>query len=472
MGDREMLRLKNTLTRNYEDLKPLEDNLVKIYACGPTVYDYGHIGNFRTFVAVDILRRYLKYLGYRVLHVMNITDVEDKIIRGMIQQNKSLKEYTDFYISAFLEDCRSLNIEPPEVMPRATDHLPEMINLMEHLAERGHTYQSDGSLYFSIGSLPGYGKLSGLKIEGNIAGARVDVDEYDKADARDFVLWKAGKEPDEPSWPSPFGEGRPGWHLECSAMSMKYLGDSFDIHCGGVDLIFPHHENEIAQSEGATGKQFVKLWLHAEFLLVEGQKMSKSKGNYYTVRDLVSQGHPPMAIRYLLLSSPYRTQLNFTLAGLEAAEKALEGLRTFKRRVTDFDGKPVSHKRVQDALARAREGFEVGMNDDLNTSNALAALHELRREVNTAMDLGEFGNEDRSSLLDLLTRIDSVLGVMGSEEDSIDADLAADVEKKIQDRNDARKNRDFARADRIRDELATKGILLEDTPKGTKWKKK
>jgi len=310
-----MLKLQNTLTRALEEFKPLEGNTVRMYACGPTVYDYGHIGNFRTFVAVDVLRRYLKYLGYEVLHVMNITDVEDKIIRRMLESGQSLEEYTEFYTQAFLEDTKALNIEQPEVIPRATKHIPEMVELMKRLADTEHTYTSDGSLYYRIGSFPGYGKLSGLKLETDVLRARIDSDEYEKDDARDFVLWKEPKEEKEPRWESPFGEGRPGWHLECSAMSMKYLGESFDIHCGGVDLIFPHHENEIAQSEGATGKPFVRHWVHSEFLLVEGEKMAKSKGNYYTVRDLIAQGYSPMAIRYLLLSVPYRTQLNFMLEG-------------------------------------------------------------------------------------------------------------------------------------------------------------
>ena len=381
-----MLKLRNTLTRTLEEFKPLEGNTVRMYACGPTVYDYGHIGNFRTFVSVDVLRRYLKYLGYQVQHIMNITDVEDKIIRGMLAAGKSLEDYTKFFTQEFLKDSDALNIERAEVMPYATKHLPQMINIMKRLDEGGHTYQSDGSLYFSISSLPGYGKLSGLKLEGNVAGARVDVDEYEKADARDFVLWKAAREEGEPRWPSPYGEGRPGWHLECSAMSMEYLGESFDIHCGGVDLIFPHHENEIAQSEGATGKPFVRFWVHTEFLLVEGEKMSKSKGNYYTVRQLIEQGHSPMAIRLLLLSVPYRTQLNFTLDGLRGQEMALEGLRNFRRRVADFDGGDGARPKAQEIIQRALAGFEAGMDNDLNTAKALAALFELRRDVNIATD--------------------------------------------------------------------------------------
>jgi cysteinyl-tRNA synthetase len=467
-----MLRLRNTLTRALEEFRPLDGNRVRMYACGPTVYDYGHIGNFRTFVAVDVLRRYLKYLGYEVLHVMNITDVEDKIIRNMLQQGKGLKEYTGFYTEAFLEDCQSLAIERAEIIPRATDHIAEMIEIMNRLSARGYTYQSEGSLYFSINSFEGYGKLSGLKLEGNLAGARVDVDEYEKADARDFVLWKGPKEAGEPQWDSPFGVGRPGWHLECSAMSMKYLGESFDLHAGGVDLIFPHHENEIAQSEGATGEPFVKTWFHVEFLLVEGEKMSKSKGNYYTVRSLIEQGFSAPAIRYLLLSVPYRTQLNFTLDGLRGAESALEKLHNFRRRVKDFAGAASANERVTEIIAKARGEFESSMNDDLNTAGALAALHDLRRDVNIAMDAGEFGADDRQAVLDFLERADSVLGVFGAADEQVDAQLAVEVESLIAERNAARKNRDFKRADEIRNQLAERGVLLEDTPQGTKWKRK
>ncbi len=464
-----MLRLRNTLTRTQEEFKPLEGNTVRMYACGPTVYDYGHIGNFRTFVAIDVLRRYLKYLGYNVRHVMNITDVDDKIIRNVLESGKTLEAYTEFYTQEFLKDSAALNIEQPEEMPRATGHIPEMIELMNRLAGSEHTYKSDGSLYYSISTFPGYGKLSGLKLEGNISGARVDVDEYEKADARDFVLWKEPKEHREPRWPSPFGEGRPGWHLECSAMSMKYLGESFDLHCGGVDLIFPHHENEIAQSEGATGKPFVRFWVHAEFLLVEGEKMSKSKGNYYTVRDLLGKGYSASAIRYLLLSVPYRTQLNFMLEGLRSAESSLERLRNFRLRMNGFGEQPGSHPRVQEVVSRAREGFEKGMNDDLNTSEALASVFELVRDVNIEIDANEFGAGDRAAVLEFLARADSVLGVLGEEQQQI---LEPESETSIEERNAARRNRDFTRADEIRKALATKGIVLEDTPQGTKWKRK
>jgi cysteinyl-tRNA synthetase len=464
-----MLRLRNTLTRAKEEFTPLEDNTVRMYACGPTVYDYGHIGNFRTFVSVDILRRYLKYLGYRLTHVMNITDIEDKIIRDMRKAGKSLAEFTTFYIEEFFRDLDQLNIERPEIIPRATDHIPEMVDIMNNLKANGHTYESDGSLYFSIATLPGYGKLSGLKLEGNQSGARVDVDEYEKDDARDFVLWKAPKEEDEPRWETPFGVGRPGWHLECSAMSMKYLGQSFDIHCGGVDLIFPHHENEIAQSEGATGKPFVKNWFHVEFLLVEGEKMSKSKGNYYTVRDLIEKGYSPAAIRYLLVSVPYSTQLNFTLDGLRGAETAIEKLRNFRRRVKEFSGKEGSNESVQATIDRTEKDFETAMNDDLNTASALATLFDFRRDINTAIDEGRFGEGDKTATLALLEKLDSVFGVLGEDQEET---LDTEIEGLIQARNEARKNRDFARADEIRGDLAARGIILEDTPQGTKWKRK
>lgn len=464
-----MLRLKNTLTKQVEEFIPLEEGSVRMYACGLTVYDYGHIGNFRTFVAVDVLRRYLKYLGYKVTHVMNFTDIDDKIIRGMVESGKGLREYTDFYVNEFLRDMELLQIERPEYMPRATEHIDDMIELLKRLEAKGYTYQSDGSLYFRVSAFPGYGKLSGVKLEGNIAGARIDVDEYDKADARDFVLWKAKKHDYEPSWPSPFGLGRPGWHLECSAMSMKYLGESFDMHCGGVDLIFPHHENEIAQSEAATGRTFVRHWFHVEFLLVEGEKMSKSKGNFYTLRQLIERGHSPRAIRYLLLSVPYHTQLNFTFDGLRSAQAAIERLENFRRRLRGYNAEPGSNPQARDIIERARAGFEAAMNDDLNTSEALASVFDMVRDVNAAIDSGRIGQQDLQSALELLERVDSVLGVLGPEETE---QLEPEIEALIREREAARRARDFARADQIRQQLAELGILLEDTPQGTRWKRR
>jgi cysteinyl-tRNA synthetase len=404
---------------------------------------------------------------------MNITDVDDKIIRGLKQSGQGLDEYTGLYASQFLEDLERLNIEMPDELPRATRHIPEMIDLMKRLDDHGHTYRSNGSLYYRIESFPEYGKLSGSKLEGNQAGARVDVDEYDKADARDFVLWKATKEEGEPSWPSPYGTGRPGWHLECSAMSMKYLGESFDIHCGGVDLIFPHHENEIAQSQGATGKPFVKTWFHVEFLLVEGEKMSKRKGNFYTLRDLVEKGYSPQAIRFLLLSVPYGTQLNFTFDELRARQNSLERLQNFKRRVAALRAPAGSHARTQNAITSASAAFEAGMDDDLNSSAALAALFDLVRDINIAMDAGELAEEDRLATLKFLDSVDSVLGVLGQANGSeIPPELQARVDALIKERHAARRDRDFGRADRIRDELAELGVVLEDTAQGTRWKLK
>src|SRR5256714_2480546 len=470
-----MLRILNTLSGQLEEFRPLVDGEAKFYYCGPTVWDYGHIGNFRSAIAADLIRRYLKFKGLRVTSVMNLTDVDDRIITQAEKAGQTLDEYTAKYIEAFWEDFDALGCERPDVAPRATRHIAEMADLVEKLEQRGHAYRSEDSIYYRISSFPDYGKLSKISFEGNIAGGsqRVDTDKYEKEDARDFALWKAPNTPDEPAWDSKIGRGRPGWHLECSAMSMKYLGESFDLHAGGVDLIFPHHENEIAQSEGATGKPFVRTWFHAEFLLVEGEKMSKSKGNYYTVRDLIKQGFSPMAIRYLLVSVPYRTQLNFTLEGLRGAESATEKLRNFRRRVKEYQSAAGTHERVTEIVAKAREAFEAGMNDDLNTSSALAALHDLRRDVNIAIDAGEFGADDRTAVLDFIERVNAVLGVLGAAEDEqVDAQLVAEIDSLIDERNAARKNRDFKRADEIRHQLGERGILLEDTPQGTKWKRK
>lgn len=464
-----MLRVRNTLSGQIEEFAPLKGDTVGLYCCGLTVYDYGHIGNFRTFVSIDILRRYLKYKGYRLLHVMNFTDVDDKTIRRAREEGVSLRELTDRYIAAFQEDMRTLNLEMPEVTPRATDHIPEMVELVKRLTARGYTYTSEGSIYFRIAAFPEYGKLSKIKLDGIRPGARVDVDEYEKADVRDFVLWKAPKDDDEPRWETEIGVGRPGWHLECSAMSMKYLGETFDIHCGGVDLIFPHHENEIAQSEGATGKPFVRYWLHSEFLLVEGEKMSKSKGNFYTLRDLVAQGYDPMAIRYALLSVPYRKQLNFTFDGLRAAEATLVSLRDFRARLREARCESGSNPAMAEAIGRAAVEFEEGMDNDLNTAQALAALHTLVGEANVALVQGHLRHDDRQRILEWLARIDAVLGVLGPEETML---LDEDVQALIEERARARAERNFARADDIRRLLAERGIILEDTKEGTRWRRK
>ena len=467
-----MLKFFNTLSGRLEEFRPLTEGEVRLYICGPTVWDYAHIGNFRTMAAFgDVLRRYLKYKGYRVTHVMNVTDVEDRIIKFSAEQGKTIDEYTAKYTQAFLEDFDALGAERPEVTPRATRHIPEMVEIIKRLRDSGHAYESEGSYYYRIGSFPEYGKLSKINFAGNIVGGseRVATDKYEKEDARDFALWKAQEQPDEPAWETEIGKGRPGWHIECSAMSMKYLGETFDIHAGGIDLVFPHHENEIAQSEGATGKQFARYWLHAEHLKVEGESMSKSRGNYYTFRDLREKGFDPAAIRYLLLSVPYRKQLNFTFEGLRGAEKTVESLRDFRERVKSARAEPGSNPGLRAAAARALEEFESGMDDDLNTSVALAAVHSLKTEANRAVDAHELRADDQREILALVERFNSVLNVFPEEEQVL---LDGEIQRLIDERQEARHRRDFARADEIRDQLAARGITLEDTRDGVRWKRK
>jgi cysteinyl-tRNA synthetase len=466
-----MLRIHNTLSGQLEEFRPLNEGEVRMYYCGPTVWDYGHIGNFRSAIAADVIRRYLKFKGYRVTQVMNLTDVDDRIITKAEEQQKSLDDYTAKYIEAFWEDFDALGCERPEVAPRATRHIKEMAELVGKLEQNNHAYQSDGSIYYRISSFPEYGKLSKINLAGNIAGGsdRVDTDKYDKEDARDFALWKAPAKSDEPAWDSVVGRGRPGWHIECSAMSMKYLGETFDLHLGGIDLVFPHHENEIAQSEGATGKQFVRYWFHFEHLKVEGETMSKSKGNYYTFRDLTAKGFTPAGIRYFLLSVPFRKQLNFTFDALRGAEKTVASLRDFRARLEEAKAEPGSNERVAAAAQRAVEQFEAGMDDDLNTSVALAAVHDLTREVNTALSRGGVRADDKRAVLAAIDRIDGVLNVFGDHEPQL---LDEEIQKLIDDRQQARHRRDFKRADEIRDQLMQRGIVLEDTKEGVRWKRK
>ena len=461
------LRLFNTLTHDAEPFAPQDGRTVRMYTCGPTVYHYAHIGNFRSFTFEDILRRYLRYRGYALDHVMNITDVDDKIIRNAGEAGQSLRDYAVVYEKAFEEDARRLRLETPEHVVRATDHIPEMIEAIRKLGERGLIYQMDGSVYFRVANFPGYGRLSRIDVSGMKAGARVDADEYDKADVRDFVLWKAAK-PGEPYWDSPFGPGRPGWHIECSVMAMKYLGETLDIHAGGVDLVFPHHENEIAQSEGITGKTFVRCWLHAEFLLVEGQKMSKSLGNFYTLRDILDKGHTPEAVRYLLASVPYRKQLNFTFDALKSAATAIERLRNFKLRLDTGRFEAGENPKLTELAAQSLGNFEAGLDDDLNTAQALGAVFEYIRDANTAMDAGEFRDGNRPAALDLLARFDGIFDVL--EVASEGRPSPEEIQRAIDDRLAARKSRDFARADQIRKDLAAKGVILEDTKEGTRWK--
>lgn len=466
-----MLRFRNTLSGKIEEFRPINEGEVRMYYCGPTVWDYGHIGNFRSALATDILRRYLKYKGFKVTHVMNITDVEDRIIAKSQDAGLSIDDYTAKYIDALWEDFDALGCERPEIIPRATRHIPEMVSLIERLLETDHAYKSDGSIYYRIASFPEYGKLSKINFAGNIAGAsdRILTDRYDKEDARDFALWKEPVNATEPAWDASIGRGRPGWHIECSAMSMKYLGETFDIHAGGIDLVFPHHENEIAQSEGATGKQFVRYWIHFEHLKVEGETMSKSKGNYYTFRDIAAKGYSAAAVRYFLLSVPYNKQINFTFDALAGAEKTVASLRDFRSRLSEAKTASGRNDALHEITRRAAEEFEAGMDDDLNTSVALAVIHNLTRDVNTAIARKQLEEDNKSELLDLLKRFDSVLNIFGEERREI---LDAEIQSLIDERQEARRRRDFARSDEIRDELAAQGIILEDTKDGVRWKRK
>ena len=466
------LRFYNTLTQQVEDFAPMDGKTVRMYTCGPTVYNYVHIGNLRTFTFQDILRRWLKARTYELYHVMNITDVEDKIIRSAMQEGKTLGEYTAVYEKAFLEDAASLRLQKPERLVRATEHVAEMADAITVLTEKGFTYQSDGSIYYRIAKFPDYGKLSHLDLGGIKAGARVDVDEYDKADARDFVLWKAKKD-NEPSWDTPIGDGRPGWHIECSVMAMKYLGETLDIHAGGIDLTFPHHENEIAQSEAITGKTFARLWLHSEHLIVEGQKMSKSAGNFFTLRDLLSMEDKfsPEAIRYLLASVPYRKKLNFTFDQLRAASTSINRLRSYKLRVDTETFGDGTNEQVEARSAEALTRFEGSLDDDLNTAEALAAIFEYVRETNSAMDSGEFKAGNVSSAKNLLMRFDSIFDVVEPSETETGVS-AVEIEALIAERQKTRKQKQFERSDEIRAELLERGVILEDTKEGVRWKRK
>jgi cysteinyl-tRNA synthetase len=471
-----MLRLYNTLTRQQEPFTPLRENTVRMYACGPTVYARAHIGNFRTFVCVDVLRRTLKYLcGYGVREVFNFTDVDDKTIKGALAAGASLRDHTETWIGKFREDVAALGLESPEETPRATDdaNMRAMSELVQRLEANGHTYRSEGSIYFKISSFAEYGKLAHLAHDGMQAGARVDVDEYAKDDARDFVLWKAAK-PEEPSWDFGVGPGRPGWHLECSAMALRLLGEPpIDLHAGGVDLIFPHHENEIAQSEGATGRPFSRFWMHVEHLFVENEKMSKSVGNVFTLPEIIERGHRPSALRYLLLSSHYRKQLNFTWAGMEQAEESLRRIVDFLARLDDVH-MAGAHDDITRLVAGARDRFTEAMQDDLNTAAALASIFDLVRDVNAAIDAKSVGVDDVAMVRGVVEDCDKVLGVISlrREEDSRPPVPVAEIEQLIADRQAARKRRDFAAADKIRLDLQERGILLEDNPAGTRWKRK
>jgi cysteinyl-tRNA synthetase len=492
------LRLYNTMSSQLEEFHPLRDNEVRMYACGPTVYDYGHIGNFRTFIAVDMLQRFLRQSGYKLRYVMNITDLDDKIIRNAARDGVTVQQYTAKYQKAFLEDSAMISIEQPHLV-RATEHIPEMADFVAKLVEKNLAYRTDdGSYYFRIASFPRYGKLSKKDFSGMRAGARVEVDEYDKDSARDFALWKAPK-PGEASWKTIVGPGRPGWHLECSVMSMEELGDSFDLHAGGEDLIFPHHENEIAQSESLTGKTFARSWFHVRFLLVEGEKMSKSLGNFYTLRDLVLKGYKPSSIRYLLASVPYRNQLNFTFDGLKQAAVSVERLRNFRQRLTAGSFPSGSNPEMQSLASETINRMRAALDDDLNTAQAQGAIFEMVRKANSALDSGEVKQDDTKPLLAALQKFDEIFAVLkdddgpkmkevfewaqneGREKD-ISPELReamqsgqlsdADVEKKIAEMEAARRGRDFKTSDALRAELTAAGIVIENTKDGVRWRRK
>ncbi len=490
------LELFNTLSGKVERLEPVGAPALRMYACGPTIYDYGHIGNFRTFLHVDVLRRFLRQQGVAVEHVMNVTDVDDKIIRNALAAKQPIAEYTARFDRAFFEDMEALGIERPEHVPRATEHIAEMVGLIERLAAKDIAYQTeDGSWYFRIERFPEYGKLSKKDLEGMEDGARVDADEYEKDAARDFALWKAAKE-GEPSWQTALGAGRPGWHIECSAMATAILGESFDLHAGGEDLMFPHHENEIAQSEAASGRTFARHWMHVRFLLVEGKKMSKSLGNFYTLRDLLLKGHKASAIRYLLLSVPYRHQMNFTFEGLAGATNAIERLRTFHQRMLRGGFAAGVNAEVSAATAKAASEFTAALANDLNTAEAAAAISEMVRAANSAADAGTLGAENAAEVLRVLGIFDEVFAVLEDrDEERTRAALAwaeaegrikdaapelvaklalsdAEIEALVAERTEAKKARNFARADAIRAELLAKGVVIEDSKDGVRWKRK
>jgi cysteinyl-tRNA synthetase len=464
-----MLTLTNTLTGEQMPFEPEDHETVRMYTCGPTVYDFVHIGNLRTYVFEDILRRHLAS-KWKVKHVMNITDIDDKIIQRSIETGQDIQVYTAPYTAAFFEDCEKLRIQKPEIITPATQYIPQMISLVERLLEAGYAYREGDSIYYRISRFPSYGRLSRLDRRELKIGARIDADEYEKEEPRDFVLWKAPKHPLEPRWPAPFGEGRPGWHLECSAMALEHLGPTLDIHCGGVDNIFPHHENEIAQSEAATGRPFVRFWIHGEHLLVEGEKMAKSKGNFFTLRDLLNQGYRPLEIRYLLVSVRYRKQLNFTFDGLRDARAALNRIEELIFRLTTSKLPAGTNEKIAAAIAKAREQFEAALDNDLNTSGALAAVFVLIQDCNVALDAGALGEQDRTNILNFFSVVDERLAIIPPVEQLVQRD--EEIEALVARRNEARRNRDFAAADRIKQELLDRGVLIEDTREGTRWRRR
>ena len=475
----EAVKFYNSLGRRLEKLEPLEPGHVRLYTCGPTVYDRVHIGNLRTFVFEDVLRRTLRFFGYRVTQAMNLTDVEDKIIAAALEAGVDIGAFTAPHVSSFFEDLAALRIERVEHYPRATGHIDEMIAMVEQLLEEGYAYRADDSVFFRIAADEDYGKLSGIDLDQVRRGERVQSDEYGKEDARDFVLWKGAKE-GEPQWASPWGPGRPGWHIECSAMSQKYLGTTFDIHCGGVDNLFPHHENEIAQSESANGSPLARYWLHSEHLTVDGDKMSKSLGNCYTLADLEPRGLAARSIRYLLISVHYRQQLDFTFAKVAEADRALKRVDDMRFRLAHETEQASDKAPLEEVVTRFEGAFAAALADDLNTSAALGAVFRFVHDVNGMIDRG-LPSGARERVEGLLQRADRVLAVLDASAWDGDSGSASDeelgglsdveIERLVESRSAARAARDFAAADRIRDELAAAGVVVEDAPGGSRWKR-
>lgn len=467
--DKMGMKIFNTESKKKQEFVPLEDGKVSIYTCGPTVYDYAHVGNFRSYIFSDLLKRYLRYKGYDVVHVMNITDVEDKTIKASREGGQSLKEYTEFYTKEFFKDFDALRIERPDNIPKATETIEEMADLVKKLIEKGYAYKSsDGSIYFDISKFKDYGKIAHLDMKGLKPGARVSQDNYDKEEASDFVLWKAHK-PEEDGdvyWETELGRGRPGWHLECSAMSMKYLGESIDIHTGGIDLVFPHHQNEVAQCEAITGKTFVNYWVHCNHLIVEGKKMSKSEGNFFTVRDLLNKGFSPLALRYALMTTHYRQQLNLTMEALDAAENAVQRLNEFVSRLSEIkNGK--EHEGINRLIDEMEEGLIESLDDDLNISGAMAALFEFIKKVNRLIDEDRVGSKNAEKIIKKLEEVDKVLGLIETQE----KDIPQEVIELAEERKSAREKKDFAKADELREKIKEKGYYIDDSKDGYRLKK-
>ncbi len=456
------LKLYNTLSRKKETFKPIKKDSVGIYTCGPTVYDFAHIGNFRAYICGDILKRYLKYEGFKLKHIMNITDVDDKTIKGSVKQKISLKEYTEKYTKDFFKDLEALNIDQADIFPKATEHIKEMVGIIKKLLDKKIAYKTKDGIYFDISKFKDYGKLSHTKLKDLEIGKRIKADQYEKEQAQDFALWKFwDKEDGDVFWETEIGKGRPGWHIECSAMSTKYLGQPFDIHGGGIDLVFPHHENEIAQSQAAFDKEMVKYWFHNEHLLVDGKKMSKSLGNFFTLRDLLKKNYNPRAIRYLLLSTHYRQQLNFTEEGIKAADNAVQRLNDFIIKLKSIK-KDSSNKRIKKIIEKTRKDFEKEMDDDLNISNALAVVFDFVKKINTLIMKNMIGKEDAGEAYNLMIDFDTILDVLEVKKEKI----PEEIKKLVKEREAARKDKDWSKADKLRDEIKKKGFEVKDTSEG------